>query len=279
MIGAFAIEEAGLGDFDPADALPVALGALVLGVPLAWRAWRGLRSRRPAPLEGSPARPPDLLLALPLFVLGATVVGVLLHALYPPEEGGAPVHVLLAANPLALSPLLALVYLRVRQAGTWRPLGLGMPARGAVVRGLSTWVLCVPLLWGLNLLSPWLYELLGLEWSRQAWGGEIASAPAEYYLLVALLAAVVVPVCEEIVFRGWLQQGLAHVLGGAPAVAITAVLFTVVHGLGQWLPILVLASILGLLRHRTQRLLPCIAVHVVHNGVQVALLFLFPDLQ
>ncbi len=90
---------------------------------------------------------------------------------------------------------------------------------------------------------------------------------------VAVLAAVVVPVFEELVFRGWLQPLLSSAVGSARGLVVVAVAFTVIHDHGVWLPILVLAILLGVLRERTQSLWPCIAVHIVHNSLQVTLFF------
>ncbi len=50
------------------------------------------------------------------------------------------------------------------------------------------------------------------------------------WLPVALLLIVFAPLLEEFVFRGWLQHRLERLVGVAPAIAVTALLFAAAHG-------------------------------------------------
>ena len=90
---------------------------------------------------------------------------------------------------------------------------------------------------------------------------------------------MIIPFMEELIFRGWMQQGLVRLLGPRAGLLLPAALFTINHDPGVWLPILVLALLLGTLREQTQRLWPCVAVHVAHNGLQVMLLAVGMHLQ
>ena len=122
---------------------------------------------------------------------------------------------------------------------------------------------------------PWLLGALGGRFEPQAWGTQLAEVveTAERARAV-LLAVLVVPLLEELVFRGALQPMLVRSLGIIGGIGVTATLFAYLHGAGAFLPILALALLLSWLRERTGRLAPCVAVHVLHNGVQMALLFL-----
>jgi len=85
-----------------------------------------------------------------------------------------------------------------------------------------------------------------------------------------LLAA---PICEEIIFRGFLFDGFrASRLGPPAAIIITAVTWTALHaqydayGLAT---ILVIGILLGLARHGTGSIVPCVAMHFANNLVAV----------
>ena len=251
------------------ELLQLGLGGLALGVPAAWWAARLLRRRPAAPTERSPAEAVDLVLALPVFFASQVVVFQLLQGMF---RDGVPPLVALAAVPLFLAPLAAIGIHRAVTGGGWRPLGLGRPDEGACANALIVWLCFLPLLYGLSLVSPWLYEQVGIPWAPQAHGEGIAALTGPPLWMACALAAVVVPCFEELVFRGWLQQGLARLAHPRFGVGLTALLFTVNHDQGVWLPIGVLALLLGVVRERTQSLWPCVAIHVAHNGLQVALL-------
>jgi len=256
------------------ELLQFGLGSLALGVPAAiWAASR-LRRHPAAPTEGSPARPVDLLLFLPLLLGSQVLVMTVLLGLFPrsrfPE--GPPPLASITAVPFFLAPLAARAARGAREAGTWRVLGLGPPDTGTTTNALLAWLGCLPLLYGLSLVSPWLYEQAGVPWAPQAHGEGIAALAGPQLWVACALAAVVVPCFEELVFRGWLQQGLARLAHPRIGIGLTALLFTLNHDQGVWLPIGVLAVLLGVVRERTQSLWPCLAIHVAHNGLQVALL-------
>jgi hypothetical protein len=96
--------------------------------------------------------------------------------------------------------------------------------------------------------------------------------PADFALLLAVFA-LVPAVCEEMLFRGFLQSGLERLLGRpARAVAAGALIFGVFH-LDPWrfVGIVVLGLFLGHLRSATGSLLPAIVAHAANNIVSVTL--------
>jgi membrane protease YdiL (CAAX protease family) len=85
--------------------------------------------------------------------------------------------------------------------------------------------------------------------------------------------AVVVPVWEELLFRGLMYRGLAQSrLGTWGAIGVTTVLFALVHFAAEpwdWLRLFnvtVMGLTLGWLRAHTASLLPPIVVHAIWNG-------------
>jgi hypothetical protein len=96
------------------------------------------------------------------------------------------------------------------------------------------------------------------------------------YWLVALGVVVAAPLAEEIVFRGYLQGALHRVLSPRAAILLVAALFGLAHGLQYALPTGLLGAWFGWLAWRRGSLLPAIAGHVLHNGLMVALVALWP---
>lgn len=85
---------------------------------------------------------------------------------------------------------------------------------------------------------------------------------------VFVLLAVVVPVGEEVFFRGFVYGGLRARWGVAAAVLGSAVFFTVVHvQVVHALPIFILGVLLALLYERTGGLLASIVTHAINNVI------------
>lgn len=127
---------------------------------------------------------------------------------------------------------------------------------------------------------------VGLEVSSQLtahdsvprWMLEIfASAGSLPVLIFAVV--VVAPIAEEVVFRGFVLEGLRHasLLGGAGAVVVAALLWAAIHFqyekfyVGQ---VFVVGLLLGAARLRTRSLLVPITMHSFFNAVSVIQLLL-----
>jgi len=101
-------------------------------------------------------------------------------------------------------------------------------------------------------------------------------------LMIAFLAVVTAPIVEESIYRGILYPALERVSGAPVAVILVTVLFAVPHVPQYWPNFAVIISItllsvaLTVLRARTGRLLPCVAVHLVFNGIQSVIIVAEP---
>lgn len=98
--------------------------------------------------------------------------------------------------------------------------------------------------------------------------------------LVAALAVLTAPLVEELVYRSILYTGIERRYGVAAAVLIVTSLFALVHVPQYWGSVAAITAILTLslalttIRAFTGRILPCVAIHLVYNGIQaVGLLF------
>ena len=91
--------------------------------------------------------------------------------------------------------------------------------------------------------------------------------------LTIITVAVLAPIGEEIVFRGFAIPGLASRLGITVAILITSAVFALIHLPGLGVGILPVTFILGLafafVYHKTQSLILAIATHALHNAITI----------
>ena len=100
----------------------------------------------------------------------------------------------------------------------------------------------------------------------------LASASGLTMAVLTVVAVVMAPVLEELVFRGFIQRGLENRFGTRVAIVATALLFSRLHGgTAVTLVLLPLALALGVLYARTRNILVVIAFHMGFNGVNIAL--------
>jgi membrane protease YdiL (CAAX protease family) len=93
-------------------------------------------------------------------------------------------------------------------------------------------------------------------------------------LALGLVTILLVPVAEEIFFRGILYPWLKQI--GFPRLALwgTAVMFAALHmNLVTFVPLMILALVLTSLYERTENLLAPIAAHGLFNAMNFALLY------
>ena len=262
------------------EVLPL-LSLLLGGLLLLRHLWLLLRRRLPP----WPAllSPPLGVLDMVLLVAGGFVVlgEVLLPLLVIPLSSAftrgfsAPltqgVNVFFGYLALALPPLLILrqqlgeLDRAQRPQDGWLQWRL-QPPGSALLQGARAWLMVLPPV----VLTGWLItRLIGDQ------GGSnplleivLNSQDPLALLLLSLTAVVLAPLFEETIFRGVLLPVLGRYLGRSGAVLVSALVFAVAHlSIGELAPLLVLGLGLGLLRLSTGRLLPCVVMHALWNGV------------
>lgn len=100
-----------------------------------------------------------------------------------------------------------------------------------------------------------------------------------YVVAMVVLAVVVAPLVEEVLFRGLILRGLASRLPIAVAVPVQALLFGAAHidphrGVGNIGLVIVLTgvgAVLGIAASMSKRLAPSIAAHAMMNGLAMAI--------
>jgi membrane protease YdiL (CAAX protease family) len=89
--------------------------------------------------------------------------------------------------------------------------------------------------------------------------------------LMAFAAVIAAPLCEEIVFRGYLYPVLKKFSGMGPAALSSSLVFAAAHGnLTALLPLLIFGGLLVLLYEKTGSLWAPVAAHFCFNSATVA---------
>lgn len=102
---------------------------------------------------------------------------------------------------------------------------------------------------------------------------------------IAFLATFTAPIVEEFTYRGVLYPAFERVAGTRFAIVAVLALFTVVHlpqywgSVGVIVTIGLLSFILTWVRAYSGRVLPCVVIHTVFNGIQSVLIVLSPYIE
>ncbi|WP_047491357.1 CPBP family intramembrane glutamic endopeptidase [Terriglobus sp. TAA 43] len=163
----------------------------------------------------------------------------------------------------------------------------GHSMKWLIVAGIATACLCewpvlilslVDVVHPLGAMAPWRQAFFDTSWQR--W---------QFWLFAGISSYAVVPVLEELLFRGYYQRRLAEDWGDAPAILGTSCLFVFAHkqylipnayNVGMVLSLLCLAVGLGVIFAYTRSLIPSMIAHAIINvpltpKYQIALLAIF----
>jgi membrane protease YdiL (CAAX protease family) len=100
----------------------------------------------------------------------------------------------------------------------------------------------------------------------------ITQSPAvSLQVLMVVLAVVIAPLVEEVLFRGLLQTTIRSYIGRPwPAIALASIVFASVHGNpSHWPALFVLALGLGYSYEKSSSLFRPIFMHALFNGVTI----------
>lgn len=153
------------------------------------------------------------------------------------------------------------------------------------LRGLPTWtdVLLAPIGFIVTIiLSAALTALMmailpGINWQETQQVGYDRGTLYRFsdFALAFSCLVILAPVCEEIIFRGWLYGKLRFRMPAVPAILITSVLFGIMHG--QWnVGVTVFAMSLGMcvMRELTGTIWGGVLLHMIKNGIAFYFLFI-----
>ena len=192
----------------------------------------------------------------------ARAIGPLYSRYEPALETWVAVHL------LAVGVGLTVWFMGVRQSPLpLRALGLVRPRVSLPWSALLT----VAAL-GFSILATFLYglivETIDIDVLRPREIRTEAIFPGLGFLLTFQALAIVTPISEEVLFRGYVLRGLLGRIGIGPAIVSTALVFSALHlDAGTIIPIFFTGLALGWLNVKTGSLWPCIAAHAGQNAI------------
>lgn len=151
--------------------------------------------------------------------------------------------------------------------------------------GISTWLLCYPLVASFGqvmaLIFSYLYKENPPEMNQVAvnYLRELFERPI-LFICSSIAIVFLVPIAEEILFRGFLQNWLRKKIGVIWAIFCTSIVFASLHfspsqGMGNWellFSLFVLSCFLGYLYERQRSLYAPIGLHATFNAVSIILI-------
>jgi membrane protease YdiL (CAAX protease family) len=249
------------------------LGQIVLSALLAFALWQKVRDRAPFLLDPVAAPPSSISLADGLIAALAFFV----------LQGLTMLFATMAEAPVGLALVIAFVTAGAVTASFalytfWR---LKVPALGVAVgfrRAEGTgaaWPRALALGIGAGLAAAacgWLY-LRAVAWfpALQKLKAESIPLPADLGWWIVPLAVIAAPLFEEFIFRGLVFRGLRRSAPAGVAILGSAAIFAIVHPPISFAPVFVMAVLAAWVFERTALLLAPIAVHVVYNGLMIAI--------
>jgi len=172
------------------------------------------------------------------------------------------------------APLLVLVGVRLRGAPL-RELGLQGFTPAEALRGVVGYVAMVPGVVALTTASAWLCKSLDVPVTVHPLLHSMRDRDPRVLILIFIVAAVIAPISEEILFRGYFLRALRRPFPGrAAAVLAASFFFGAFHpGLALLLPITWVGAVFSILFLTSERrsLLSAMVCHSCFNGVEIAL--------
>ncbi len=144
--------------------------------------------------------------------------------------------------------------------------------------GASTWLICYPLV---ALLAQLIARFEPSDQEQTAVKAlRMTTETPLLFAFTALLVVFLVPIAEEMLFRGFLQTWLRQKLGWRYAILVTSLIFALFHyssaqgtaNLTLLSSLFILSCFLGFLYERQGSLWASIALHMMFNGISVLIL-------
>lgn len=200
-----------------------------------------------------------------LFLLMLTLGAGLL--LFPSLEVG----LLLAVGELVL--LIPVWWLAIRKYDlTWRQVGLRRFNSESLAAGCGLMILS----WFFNLAYSLVLAKFDLR-MQPDFSVLFANTTGVGWIFVA--GALVAPIVEEIIFRGFIFAGLRDSYGWKKAALISSILFSLIHMQpAAILPIFLLGFIFAYLYHRYDSIWPAILMHVSTNAIALGGAYLVSEM-
>jgi membrane protease YdiL (CAAX protease family) len=261
-------------------AAPVAIGLF------AWRRWYDLRRAPHRDAGFSPVAGMGLFLAMLMLGMAGTLI--VRYLLIPESSGTEPLELSLAdkaklmLGAAAGQAIVVAIFVRLsRRARVSRAPGHALAALAGAGAFLLAWPLVASTAFGAGLVVQWITGEPNKAIAHQTLLALVEGPRGTWFAVMVAIVVGIVPVLEEVMYRGILQRTLVEMAGGRwVAILMTSVVFALMHwGAVEWHalpPLFVLSLAFGWIYEKTGRLSSSIVMHVLFNAVNVILAALAP---
>ncbi len=211
----------------------------------------------------------NIMIYLGVFLLIQMIISTIAAFIFHGDVNSKPLPVIIISS---VSSLLTIILFAWRK---WFPL----TKTYLQTRPWTTLLWVVVLSLGTIIPSEWMQEQLGMEMPEELERlmTQLLSSPAGY-----VAVGILVPLAEEIVFRGAILRTLLRLLPGNwhwGAILISALIFGAVHGnMVQFVHATLLGLLLGWMYWRTDSIVPGVVLHWVNNSVAYVICRLMPGM-
>ena len=248
--------------------------ALLLAAMLGFYVWLGVRSSARALLSTQPFGIPDALCA---GTLGLWMISVITHSIDAPQVISLQA---IIVNSVLYGSLILGICGVIGFLGNSPITIFGLqPARfpKAAFTGVLWLIITYPLI---LMTQETVQRFTGSADDSQLIVRYFLEHPDLHHrIAVILMAVIVAPVAEEIIFRGYFYGVIRRFGGRIPALLTSSLLFAAIHVHLPSIPgLFILAMILCFLYERTASLWAPIALHAAFNASTIIFLILWPEL-
>lgn len=148
-----------------------------------------------------------------------------------------------------------------------------------VLQGLVFYVGFFPILIGLTYIGIVFCVFLGIEPEPHPLVDILKKEKSIlFFYYLVLVATIIAPVFEELLFRGLFYQALKKQMGMLMASVISSGFFSLLHfNTAQFLPIAGLGMLLCFIFEYTNSIIPAVFIHIFNNGLFLGLFFLLKE--
>lgn len=140
-------------------------------------------------------------------------------------------------------------------------------------------VVCFNLIFSLNafeLFAKWLCELVQTKFEVQTIVQYLQKGSLGLKITLGLIAVVIAPIVEELIFRGCIYTVLKKYAGMIPALLFTSIFFSLIHNsVFAFFPLIILSMMLIWAYEKTKSLWTPIVMHMIFNATTVVTALFF----
>jgi uncharacterized protein len=176
----------------------------------------------------------------------------------------------IAIGAMSLALLSLVAYLFMVDKNTLKGVFGSVMKLSDLKQGLLFYVLALPVVAFFAELSFSVFSWLGFDEKEQTvvnFLNDVMQSPWTFVITVSFVT-VFVPICEEILFRGFLQNWLLSRFRRSYAIVITSIIFSLSHGT-KFLPLFVISCFMGLVYEKRGSLWSPIILHMTFNTVSI----------